>query len=461
MKRTLIIATSLFVLLSLTLAACTPAPTPIPEPTVVLKLFGPDGPQYLTMADLEALPVTEGQAGILSSTGAITIPELYSGVAVKDLIAAFGIPFDDTMGVTLTAEDGYSMTYSYEQIANGEFIAYDPAMGSELPEHDPLTAILAYARNGEALDPVQDGTLRLMVVSETNNQVVDGHWTVKWINQVEIQSVGATWSLDLRGAIVTPVDRGSYQSCSAPACHGVEWQDENGQTWEGVPMWLLAGQVDDEDTHSDYAYNQELAEAGYTIDLIAADGYTVTLDSAAVNRNSDILVAYLVSGSELPEKYYPLRLVGPGLENSQMVGQITQIIVNVPAAPTPTLPPVAENTTPVTITGLVNQELSLTDADLHALETMTVTAEHSKLGMQTYQGVSLNALLEMAGLKDGATKLVFTASDGYVTEIDLTEVTACEYSLLAFTDVPGSYTVVLPDLPSQNWVKDLVSIEVK
>lgn len=461
MKRTSIIVISQFVLIALALAACTPAPTPTPEPAVVLKLFGPDGPQYLTMADLEVLPVTEGQAGILSSTGAITIPELYSGVAVKDLIAAFGIPFDDTMGVTLTAEDGYSMTYSYDQIANGGFTAYDPANGSELTEHDPLTAILAYARNSEALDPVQDGTLRLMVISPINNQVVDGHWTVKWINQVQVESVGASWSLDLRGAIITPVDRGSYQSCSAPACHGVEWQDENGQTWEGVPLWLLAGQVDDENSHGDFSYNQEHADAGYTIDLIASDGYTVTLDSATANRNADILVAYLVSGSELPEKYYPLRLVGPGLENSQMIGQISQIIVNVPPAPTPTAPAVVDSTNPITLTGLVNLDLSLTEADLRAMEIMTITAEHAKLGTQTYQGVSLNALLEMAGIKDGATKLVFTASDGYVTEVALTDVTECPNSLLAFTDVPGSFTVVLPDMASQNWVKDLVSIEVK
>jgi DMSO/TMAO reductase YedYZ molybdopterin-dependent catalytic subunit len=300
-----------------------------------------------------------------------------------------------------------------------------------------------------------------MVVSSINNQVVDGHWTVKWINQIEVQSVGQTWSLDLRGAIITPVDRGSYQSCSAPACHGVEWQDENGQTWEGVPLWLLAGQVDDENSHGDFSYNQELADAGYTVDVIASDGYSVSFESAILDHNSDILLAYLVNSSELPEQYYPLRLVGPGLENNQMVGQVVQVIVNVPALPTPTAPAVVENTAPMTITGMVNQELSLTEADLRLMEIMTITAEHARLGIQTYQGVSLNSLLELAGIKDGATKLVFTASDGYVTEVALSDVTSCVNSLLAFTEIPGSFLVVLPDMASQNWVKDLVNIEVK
>ncbi|NTV37873.1 MAG: hypothetical protein HGA82_01555, partial [Anaerolineales bacterium] len=283
----------------------------------------------------------------------------------------------------------------------------------------------------------------------------------KWINQVELQSVGAAGVLDLHGAINTPVDRGSYQSCSAPACHGVTWKDDNGQTWEGVPLWLLAGQVDDENSHGDFAYNQELADAGYTIDLFASDGYSVSLDSATTDRNSDLLVACLVNGSELPEQFYPLRLVGPGLENSQLIGQITQIIVNVPAAPTPTVDPALANTALLVLTGLVDTELSLSEYDLRSMETMTISAKHATLGMQTYQGVSLNALLALAGLKDGATEIVFTASDGYVIKMALSEVTSCENSLLAFTEVPGSYTVILPDLPSQNWVKDLVSIEVK
>jgi DMSO/TMAO reductase YedYZ molybdopterin-dependent catalytic subunit len=225
--------------------------------------------------------------------------------------------------------------------------------------------------------------------------------------------------------------------------------------------WLLAGQVDDENSHGDFSYNQELADAGYTVDVIASDGYSVSFESAVLNRNSDILLAYLVNSSELPEQYYPLRLVGPGLENNQMVGQVVQVIVNVPALPTPTAPAVVENTVPMTITGMVSQELSLTEADLRLMQIMTITAEHSKLGIQTYQGVSLNSLLDLAGIKDGATRLVFTASDGYVTEVALSDVTSCANSLLAFTEIPGSFLVVLPDMASQNWVKDLVNIEVK
>ncbi len=76
-------------------------------------MVGPKGGNILTMAQLKALPVTEGQGGIKSSTGQITIPSLFRGIALKDLVTYLNVPFDASMGVTVTAEDGYSMTFSH------------------------------------------------------------------------------------------------------------------------------------------------------------------------------------------------------------------------------------------------------------------------------------------------------------------------------------------------------------
>ena len=50
-----------------------------------------------------------------------------------------------------------------------------------------LTAILAYEADGKPLDPKQDGTLRLAIVSDELNQVTDGHWAVKWVNKLEVK----------------------------------------------------------------------------------------------------------------------------------------------------------------------------------------------------------------------------------------------------------------------------------
>ncbi|MBE0685331.1 MAG: iron-siderophore ABC transporter substrate-binding protein, partial [Anaerolineaceae bacterium] len=112
-----------------------------------MELVRPDSTLSFTMADLKALPAREGQAGIKSSTGKITLPNKFKGVALEDLADLVGGLSED-MGVNIVAEDGYSLSYSYDQIMNGTYIAYNPVSGDELKQHDPLKAIVAYEMNG-------------------------------------------------------------------------------------------------------------------------------------------------------------------------------------------------------------------------------------------------------------------------------------------------------------------------
>jgi len=380
-----------------------------------------------------------------------------------------GGTFDDTMGVTLTAKDGYSMTFSYDQVMNGNFTAYDPANGSELATHDPLTAILAYEQDGKPLDPEQDGTLRVQVVSAKNNQVVDGHWTEKWVIKVDVKPVGETWRLKLHGAIMQPVDRDSFQSCASPNCHGATWTDENGQKWAGVPLWLLVGQVDDANSHGTGAYNDALADSGYKVDVVGADGTTITMDSVSIKRNNNIIVAYMVNDAELPHKYYPLRLVGSGIQKDQMVGQVNMIVVHVPEAATTSVAPTVAMPTagPTTasdslsITGLVTNPLTLSESALRAMGPVTISADEPKVGTQSFTGVRLLSLLAVAQVQVLASKLVLTGSDGYSDEVDLATVQSCSDCMIAFTDMPGSFLAVMPGQQGDLWVKNLFKIEVK
>jgi DMSO/TMAO reductase YedYZ molybdopterin-dependent catalytic subunit len=126
------------------------------------------------------------------------------------------------------------------------------------------------------------------------------------------------------------MDRGTFETGAAPGCHGTNWVDPDGQTWTGIPLWLLAGRVDDDNVHEDDAFNDDLAGAGYEVTVTAADGYSVSFDSAAIARNEDILVAYLLNDEPLPEKHWPLRLVGAGLDKSQWVGGIATIELVLP-----------------------------------------------------------------------------------------------------------------------------------
>ena len=468
-----LILSGILLLASACQATQTPTATPINTPTtsptgeVVLTLIGSET-KTLTMDQIKALPAVEGQAGIISSTGKITPPTLFKGVPLAILAAQVG-GADSTMGIEIGAEDGYSMTFSYDQVNQGDFTTYDPATGDEVTNAGKLTPILAYEMDGKPLDQKQDGNLRLVIISEKNNQVVDGHWSVKFINTLTVKPLAADWTLNLEGAIADSVDRGSFESCSSGSCHGSSWTDGKAQEWSGTPLYLIAGRVDDENKHSTGAYNATLAKAGYTIELQAADGYSVMLDSTKIDGRKDILLAYQVNNNNLTEKDFPLRLVGTDLTGKESIGGVVKIILHLPstAAAEPTSTPtvavtkaVSSGEVALTLTGLVNAEQKWTLADLQAMQIIQETVTHPKKGEQQVEGVSLNALLDLAGVKPAAKSLVITASDGYNVTVDIAKVRACPKSLVAFAE-DGTLKTVMPDMESSAWVKAVTLLEVK
>ncbi len=466
----------------------TPEPTATPEPPataepvgdIVLDLVGPEESRSFNLAELMALPAAEGQAGTKSSTGKISPPIDYQGVLLTDLLDLVG-GVNEELGVNIVAEDGYMMTFSYNQLTLGDFITYDPATGTEKRVEGPLQVLVAYRRGGELMDPKGDGVLRLAIISPKNDQVTDGHWSVKWVRSIELRPVGDEWTLGMTGAVEGVIDRNSFQSCSAPGCHQVNWTDSENQVWTGTPLWTLVGWADDLIQHSGPAYYDALADAGYTIEVVAADGYSISLDSVRVKRNNDLLVAYQVNGAPLPEKYFPLRLVGSGLESgAESIGAISEINLIIDpevAASVPPLLPVGEVVGPVAttgpvvdapaltgdvnISGLVNNALALMEADLRAAGVVSLTAEHPKQGATDYEGVPLNLLLALAGVQLEAKELLFTAGDGYSTSVDLASVRACSDCLVAFTETAGELALVMPGFDSAAWVKDITHIEVK
>jgi hypothetical protein len=113
------------------------------------------------------------------------------------------------------------------------------------------------------------------------------------------------------------------------------------------------------------------------------------------------------------------------------------------------------------VTGMVKTPTGFTEESLRALDVVTITAEHPKSGSADYEGVRLSDLLDLAGVKDGATTLVITADDGFSSEVSLAEVLVIPDCLLGFTETPGKFKMVMPGLPSNTWVKGVVSIEVK
>jgi DMSO/TMAO reductase YedYZ molybdopterin-dependent catalytic subunit len=94
-----------------------------------------------------------------------------------------------------------------------------------------------------------------------------------------------------------------------------------------MPIWFLVGFVDDADQHSDNAFNNELANAGYQVVITARDGKLVTLNSQDIIRNSNHIIANTLNGFPIPETddNWPLRLVGPAVSGSLSIGQVESI----------------------------------------------------------------------------------------------------------------------------------------
>ncbi|MBN1321559.1 MAG: hypothetical protein JXA87_12055 [Thermoleophilia bacterium] len=299
---------------------------------VALEVIGPDGTKQYTLEELKDLPSTEGYWGMKSSTGRITPPVVTQGVTLDELFKEVGgLPVDAAVGIS--AKDGYEMTVSVAQAKAGDFITYDMVTGEEKKVDGPLTVIAAYEYDGKPFDPQMDGPLRLAIISPEMNQVTDGHWSVKWLSRLQVKAIVQEWTLTLKGKLTEPMDRATFETGAAEGCHGCHWTDGEGNTWTGIPLYLLVGRVDDDNVHEGPAYNRGLAEGGYPVRIAATDGTSVEIDSGVMYYNKDLIVAYKLNGEPLPEEYWPLRLVGEGegFGEADMIGHVVEIEALVPA----------------------------------------------------------------------------------------------------------------------------------
>jgi uncharacterized repeat protein (TIGR02543 family) len=227
--------------------------------------------------------------------------------AFNDALAAAGY------SVNVSASDGFSYAFASATVArNNDIIVANTMNGAPLPESKYPLALV-----GSALT--------------SNKQKVSKIAKIELMGLPTIE----TWSLELDGAdsyIMTQAEFEGGVNCTTNN-HAANFTDSSG-TWKGLPLWLLCGWVDDgvQNQHGDGAFNDALADAGYTIKVSASDGYSYTFDSAFVKRNNDIIVANTLNNAPLPADKYPLKIVGSALvSGGQKVAKITKIeLLNLP-----------------------------------------------------------------------------------------------------------------------------------
>jgi hypothetical protein len=270
----------------------------------------------------------ESRGGFKTSAGYLRGIGNYTGVRLVDLCNLVG-GITDNCSLRVTAEDGYSMVFSYEQVMGQNFVVFDPGTGDEMNEAQPLTTVLAYYMNGLNLT-ADEGPLRIAVLGP-DGLLTEGHWWIKFVVGIEIRPAIEEWALLLEGALVENMTRATFESGVNCIEHGVNWTDLNDNIWTGLPLWLLVGRVDDGDAHATNstvrAFNDTLALEGYTVKVITGQGYSCEFNSTRIMRNANIIVANRLNDSPLPEPYWPLKLVGSGLSSNETLGNVIEIVI--------------------------------------------------------------------------------------------------------------------------------------
>jgi hypothetical protein len=251
-----------------------------------------------TIADLEELDVVIAE-GTFTNTIGVDYTATYTGVPIATLIG--NVPVYTT--ILVTAADGYSMNYEA-----GMFL--DRSEG---------TWILAYKENGSYM-PYDPGPLRIVLVGEDNPRF-EGAISAKMVTRIDILGVYEDYSLLMYGALTRAFSRAELEAGVGCPCHtstiNVTSKGET-HTYTGLPLWRLVAYIDDERApgseqgihYDDEDFNDALASSGYTITLVAEDGYTQTVSSRLIARDDRFIVAFKRDGLFLdPTKSGYMRFV--------------------------------------------------------------------------------------------------------------------------------------------------------
>lgn len=179
-----LVLTAVIVLACIAVATASCTQPPDDDIECDLTVVG-DGEIVLTYADIKAMTPYEGRGGFFNTVGIVYGPFEARGVpleSVCDLVGGVG----GSDAVRVSAPDGYSMVFSYDQLG-GDFATYDPVTMREQP-HGELEVILMYEQDGEALSQEYGRPLRVAIVG-ADGLLTEGAYWVKWVNRVEVMSL--------------------------------------------------------------------------------------------------------------------------------------------------------------------------------------------------------------------------------------------------------------------------------
>ena len=252
-----------------------------------------------TLAELEDSSFYVEQPGRYTTSAGSTYGGAWGGVRMADFLGQFFNLKPET-SLTMSAMDGYEMTYS----------------GAEVLDADEGVWVLAFKLDGEYL-PMDPGYIRTIKVGPKNPNI-PGHSSVRMLEKIVVKEQGyRDFAITVSGKMDWILDRQTIQS--GVSCHKrvVDFERKGSAAqYTGIPLYLVLAYADDpqyaphhQTDKSILSYRKETAQAGYTVELEAADGYVVSMDSREVDGNEDLILGMYKNGDELPDDEFPLILV--------------------------------------------------------------------------------------------------------------------------------------------------------
>jgi hypothetical protein len=285
-------------------------------PPLTLTLVGANGEQVvLDENSLVELDSITSAGGYKTSGGMIALVGDFTGVTVPTLLDLVGgMTSEHTL--TITAADGYSMVFTYDQVNGNGYNTYDPETGSEAPSSEQLTLLVNYLHDGEPL-PEDKGPLRMAIVG-SEGLLTEGHFWVKFVSKLEVTANIRDWAVLVNATTDLVMD---HQAFTADLNHfGINYVDDNGNVWTGTALWRWV-------SWSNYngGVSNASLDGGYSVKIIAGDGYSATIEDDRIEMNDNIIVAAKLNDELLPNPYWPLTLVGSDISGSEGIKNIVQM----------------------------------------------------------------------------------------------------------------------------------------
>ena len=449
-------------------------------PSMSLTLVGADGQQkILTEKDIAALQSYTDKGGFKSSGGLIAATGTYTGVPITTLLNLVGgMTSDETL--TVTASDGYSMVYTYNQVANAQdFTTYDPITGSEKSPTQPMKVVATYLINGSALIS-GDGPLRIGVLGP-EGLLTEGHFWTKMVTKMEITSNVKDWTVTVKATTNLDMNR---QSFTADLNHfGINFTDSSGNVWTGTALWRWV-------SWSNYngGVSNDSLDKGYSVKVVSGDGSSATFSDAQVKSNDNIIVAAELNDAVLSDPYWPLTLVGSDVSSQNSIKNIIEMDITIKtsqatASPTATPTPTATSTasptpTPTSapnwnlvINGTAAVSMSASD---FATQVTQSTATYTD-STTTWTGTPLHRLVVWAQSNGVISSALLTSgyvvkvigSDGYVATFNDTRINMNTNIMVAnnangsvLTGTYAPLTLTGSDLVGKEKVKGIAQIQI-